>query len=115
MRSIKGLIEHFGSRRLDTISAADAERFKITSSRQRRKNARDGRTVGPAAVNRDLTVLRILFNLATRWGKVKANPLSGVKLLPEDNLRMRILSWEEEAAYLAAGSSNTWGRGNIDS
>lgn len=104
MRSVKVLIKYFGSRRLDTISAADAERFKIIRSRERRKHARDGRTVSPAAVNRDLAVLRILVNLAIRWGKAKANPLAGVKLLPENNLRMRVLSWKEEAAYLAAAS-----------
>jgi integrase len=55
-------------------------------------------------VNRDLAVLRILFNLAIRCGKAKANPMAGVKLLPENTLRMRVLSWEEEAAYLAAAS-----------
>lgn len=104
MRSVKVLIEHFGSRPLDTISVADAERFKIRRSRERRKYARDGRTVSPAAVNRDLAVLRILFNLAIRSGKAKANPMAGVKLLPENNLRMRVLSWEEEAAYLTAAS-----------
>lgn len=104
MRSVKVLVEHFGSRPLDTISAADAERFKIIRSRERRKYARDGRTISPAAVNRDLAVLRILFNLAIRCGKAKANPMARVRLLPENNLRMRVLSWDQEAAYLAAAS-----------
>jgi integrase len=104
MRSVKVLIRFFGQRTLGSISSGDVERFKIIRSRQRRKNARDGRTVTPAAVNRDLAVLRILFNLAIRMRKAKSNPVAGVKLLPEHNLQMRVLSWEEESAYLAAAS-----------
>jgi integrase len=104
MRSVKVLIRFFGQRTLDTISSADAERFKISRSRQPRKNAKDGRTVTPAAVNRDLAVLRILFNLAIRLKKARTNPVSGVKLLPEHNLQMRVLSWEEEASYLTVAS-----------
>jgi len=104
MRSVKALIRFFGQRTLGSISSGDVERFKIIRSRQRRKNARDGRTVTPAAVNRDLAVLRILFNLAIRLNKARTNPVSGVKLLPEHNLQMRVLSWEEESAYLAAAS-----------
>lgn len=104
MRSIKVLIRFFGQRTLDMISSADAERFKISRSRQHRKNAKDGRTVTPAAVNRDLAVLRILFNLAIRLKKAKSNPVAGVELLPEHNLQMRVISWEEEAQYLGAAS-----------
>jgi len=104
MRSIKVLIRFFGQRTLDMISSADVERFKISRSRQHRKNAKDGRTVTPAAVNRDLAVLRILFTLAIRMRKAKSNPVAGVQLLPEHNLQMRVLSWEQESAYLAAAS-----------
>ena len=100
MRSIKVLIHFFGQRTLDMISSADVERFKISRSLQHRKNAKDGRTVTPAAVNRDLAVLRILFNLAIRLKKARTNPVSGVKLLPEHNLQMRVLPFEEEEAYL---------------
>jgi integrase len=104
LRSVKVLIRFFGQRTLDSIFSGDVERFKIIRSRERRKNARDGRTVTPAAVNRDLAVLRILFNLAMRMRKAKSSPVAGVKLLPEHNLQRRVLSWEEGLAYLAAAS-----------
>jgi integrase len=104
MRSVRVLIRYLGHRPLGMISSADIEHIKIARSRERRRNARDGRTVTPAAVNRDLAVLRILFNLAIRLKKARTNPVSGVKLLPEHNLQMRVLSWEEESAYLAAAS-----------
>ncbi len=58
----------------------------------------------PAAVNRDLAALRILFNLSIRLNKARTNPVSGVKLLAEHNLHMRVLSPEEEFAYLTAAS-----------
>lgn len=104
MRSIKVLIRYFGHKTLDTISTADVEHFKIARGRQRRENARDGRLITPAAVNRDLAVLRITFNLAIRMKNVKANPVEGVKLLPEHDLQIRVLSYEEEACYLASAS-----------
>jgi integrase len=86
------------------ITSAEVERFKIARSRERRRFATDGRHVTPAAVNRDLAVLRILFNLAIRLKKARTNPVSGVNLLPEHNLQMRVLSWEEEASYLTVAS-----------
>ncbi len=104
MRSITVLVRFFGDRTLDAISSGDIEHFKIGRSSERRKNAKDGRRVTPAAVNRDLAVLRILFNLAVRSRKAKENPVVGVKLLPENNLRMRVISPEEEWKYLSASS-----------
>ncbi len=104
MRSVKVLLRFFGGQPLDTISAAAVEHFKIRRSRERRKYAKDGRLVTPAALNRDLAVLRILFNLAIRSNKARRNPMLGVKMLPEENLRMRVLSLEEQAAYLSAAS-----------
>jgi integrase len=104
MRSIKALARFFDHRTLDMISSGDVEHFKIQRSKQRRKFAKDGRRVTPGAVNRDLAVLRILFNLAIRMGKAKTNPVVGIKLLPESNLPMRAISRDEELAYLDAAS-----------
>jgi integrase len=104
MRSIKILLRFFGDRTLDAISSGDVEQFKIRRSGERRMHAVDGRRVSPAAVNRDLAVLRILFNLAVRSRKVKSNPVVGVKMLPENNLQMRVISQREESDYLSAAS-----------
>ena len=104
MRSVKVLVRFFGQRTLDMITSAEVERFKIARSRERRKYATDGRPVTPAAVNRDLATLRILFNLAIRLNKARTNPVAGVKLLAEHNLHMRVVSPAEESAYLAVAS-----------
>ena len=104
LRSLKVLVSFFGNKPLNMIQAAEVERFKLLRSKQRRKYAKDGRVVTPAAVNRDLAVLRILFNFAVRLENAKANPMVGVRLLPENNLQIRVISWEEEAMYLAGAS-----------
>ncbi|HZO98667.1 MAG TPA: site-specific integrase [Terriglobia bacterium] len=106
MRSVKVLSRFFAQRSLDTITPGDVERFKIVRCRQRRQFAKDGRSVTPAAVNRDLAVLRLLFNLAIRLNKARSNPVAGVRLLPEHNLQMRVLSPGEEEVYLAAASQS---------
>lgn len=104
MRSVKALADFFGNKPLGTIGAGGVEKYKLYRSQQKRKNARDGRLVSPAAVNRDLAVFRILFNYAIRLGKAEGNPVHGVKFLKESNLHMRVLSAEEEMQYLHAAS-----------
>ena len=94
LRSLKVLVSFFGDQPLNMIKTADVERFKLPRSKKKRKNARDERMVTPAAVNRDLAVLRILFNFAFRIGNTKKNPMAGVRFLPENNLPMRVISWE---------------------
>ena len=104
MRNAKSLNKYFGHRTLQSINAGDVERYKIHRSQQKRKNARDGRLVSPAAVNRDLAVLRILFNYAKRLGIVDKNPVSDVRFFRERQNHMPVLSPEEEQRYLAATS-----------
>ncbi len=56
-----------------------------------------------STINRDLATLRRMFHLAIEWGRVKTL-LPRIKLLPGENHRERVLSLEEEAAYLDAAS-----------
>jgi len=104
MRSIKALSTFFGTRSLVSINAGMVEQYKIYRSQQPRKHARDGRLVSPAAVNRDLAVLRILFNYALRLGRVAQNPVTQVKFFREWSNHTRVLSAEEEQRYLAVAS-----------
>jgi integrase len=54
-----------------------------------------------STVNRDLATLRRMFHLAQEWGKVE-KVLPRVKLLGGENRRERVLSPEEDVAYLEA-------------
>jgi len=56
-----------------------------------------------STINRDLATLRRLFHLAEEWDKV-SRVLPKVKLLPGENRRERVLSAEEETAYLKAAT-----------
>lgn len=104
MRSIKALSAFFGGRTLGAINSGQVEQYKMYRRQQPRKNARDGHLVTPAAVNRDLAVLRILFHYAIRLGKARENPVTQVKFFRERNNHTRALSAEEEERYLANAS-----------
>jgi integrase len=97
----------FGGRWLDEISARMVEDFKAARIAEGRRNERKGssrpRTVAGATVNRALSTLRLIFNYAERCGYRLANPVRGVKFFPETG-RMRVVSFEEELAYMRAAS-----------
>lgn len=55
-------------------------------------------------VNGDLRTLRRVFNLAVEWGKLDRAPV--IHELPQSKGRDRVVSFEEEALYLAKASEN---------
>jgi hypothetical protein len=58
--------------------------------------------VSPARVNREVALLKHMFNLAERWGAFRgANPVRMVKFFDEDNDVVRVLSLEEEGRLLS--------------
>lgn len=98
--SSKPLLRFFGGAVLDAITSEDVEKY-----RKRRKaiiSEKTGRKLRPATINRELACLRVVFN---HFSKVAPeNPVNDVEFEPEDNERMRFLSHEEEAIYLADAS-----------
>ncbi len=57
--------------------------------------------VAPATVNREIALLKHLFNVAEQWGMYRGrNPVKGVKFLSENNLQFRSLTEEEETRLL---------------
>ena len=94
MVSSKVLVQFFGKLRLNEITPALIEKYKM----QRRQQVRE------AGVNRDLAALRLMLNFATIQGHLHRNPFKGVKLLQEGAGAMRILSHEEEQKYLEVAS-----------
>jgi hypothetical protein len=56
-----------------------------------------------STINRELATVRRIFHLAQEWGDVSTR-LPRVKLNPDENCRMRVLSIEEEDAYLKAAT-----------
>jgi integrase len=82
----------FGNANLGDISP-----LRIEDYQQKRV-----REVCPSTVNRELALLKHMFNVAERWSLHRgSNPVRLVKFLREDNLKFQTLSEEEERALLA--------------
>ncbi len=93
--------------RILTFAAiADAPIDKITGetvnryARHRQEVAKNS----VVTVNGDLRTLRRIFHLAEEWGKMDRVP--AIHELPQPKGRDRVLSFEEEAKYLAKASGN---------
>jgi integrase len=92
----KALIAHFGKKKMREISEIYVAAFK--KERLATPTKRGGRT--PATVNRELQLLRRVFNLAIERGLIQTNPCKGMKLLHENNIGTRYLTEEEEERLL---------------
>jgi len=83
----------FGPAKLRDITALKVEEYQ-------RERVKD---VCPATSNREMALLKHMFNMAERWGQHQGtNPVRLVKFLPEDNLRFETLSDEQEEKLLLA-------------
>ena len=92
--SIHSLSRKFAGRRLNEIHPFLIESYKL----ERR------RSVKPATVNKELSCLRHMFNMAIKWGYVEKNPMREVKFFRVNNERLRYLSPEEAQALVDACS-----------
>jgi site-specific recombinase XerD len=84
--SSNSFLPEFGDKYLFEIIPQMIEEYKTNRLRQ---------GVTPATVNRELSCLRHLFNLAIEWGYLMKNPMQNVKLLKEPPGRTRYLRTEE--------------------
>lgn len=85
----KHLKSFFRDKPISNIALWDVEKYKSDRKKQGRK---------PETINRELTVLRRLFNLAVNGSlkhKINKNPIAGMKLLKIPQKRYRVLSDEE--------------------
>lgn len=85
------LKRHFGD-----VDLGDIDALRVEEYQQKRI-----REVCPATVNRELALLKHMFNVAERWSMHRgANPVRLVKFLPEDNLKFQTLSTDDERKLL---------------
>jgi len=81
-------------KRIDEVTAWDIERLKAARVEQ----------VTKSTVNRDIAVLKRLFNLAADWGLVDKNPLRKVALYRIDEKLMHVFTAEEERKLIEASA-----------
>lgn len=85
------IVAFFGNRKLSDIKPKDIDDYKESRLKK----------VKPGTVDRELQVLRHLFNLAHRWNNFFGkNPVSDSGLLHVNNQKERILTYEEEDRLL---------------
>lgn len=89
----KALISYFKNKKMREISEITVNAFK--KQRLATPTVNDG-TRAPATVNRELQLLRRIFNLAIERGLLQTNPCKRMKLLFENNVGTRYLTDEEE-------------------
>lgn len=102
---IKALRAHFGKKRLRRITYADLRNFR--AARLQTKSDRTDKNLSIATVNRELSTLRRMFNVAVTEGWLIRNPFnSGPPLIStaDERRRERILTPDEEKSLLAACS-----------
>ena len=91
MLSASHLSDAFGTWLLTDITELPIEQYKVDRLK----------AVSPATVNRELAGLKRLFNVAEQWSLYRGrNPVKGIRFFAEDNLKLRTLSENEEAALI---------------
>ncbi|HEX8748500.1 MAG TPA: site-specific integrase [Pyrinomonadaceae bacterium] len=114
--SSKALLRYFKETSIDQIKPEHVEQFKLWRIKQK-KNApakkvkklgvavKTDRALKPATVNRELACLKMMLNYFIKSDVLtKANPVSRVKFLAENNEQTRVISQDEERLYLMAAS-----------
>ena len=99
---LKTLVQHFGAKRIKSISHADIEKFGLERMKTPTHSGKE-RTI--ASVNRELEVMRAVMRFAVRSGWLIKSPFeTGDTLISkaDEVQRERILSREEEALLLLA-------------
>jgi integrase len=84
----------FKKKRIDEITSWDIERFKAARVKK----------VTKSTVNRDIAVLKRLFNLAIDWNLIDRSPAKKVALYRIDEKTMRVLSQAEEQRLIDAAA-----------
>lgn len=107
------LLRFFHDKPLDKITPEEVERYKTSRSAEYatvrgkdKKRVKGKQRLRPATVNRELACLRAMFNHAIKGDVPLRNPIgkTAAKALREDNEQTRVLTYEEQARYMAKAS-----------
>ncbi|MDA2918597.1 tyrosine-type recombinase/integrase [Desulfobacterota bacterium AH_259_B03_O07] len=82
----KPLLSVFKGKNINSINLWHVEQYKSNRKSIGRK---------PETINKELGILRRMFNLAVQWKFISSNPLKGLKLLKVPNFKPRVLKDRE--------------------
>jgi integrase len=80
--------------------------FKISARKIEEYKRKRLEEVMPATVNRELALLKTMFNLAIKWKLIYENPVKAVKSLQEPKHKYRILNEDEAKRFIMAASAS---------
>ena len=106
--SLKYLKPFFGKLYLDSIESKDILRY-ISKRKNTIRERPPHEPIAPATINRELACLRNLFREAIKSGIISRNPMFGISMLKEDNVRNRCLSDDEEGRILKVSPPHMFG------
>ena len=93
----------WGNRQLKDISPMDIEKYKINRKKEIKAKEKEidgqkieAKYISATTINRDIEVLRKMFNIAIDNGWLTKNPCTAVKKLRQENILERYLSPDEE-------------------
>jgi len=94
---------HFGNKRINEITSWHIEKYKVArrSEITERNKARGRPEFSFASINRELAMLKHLFNQQIKAGRVSVNPVKGIKPFKERKIE-RYLTAEEITSLLEA-------------
>lgn len=105
----KKFAERWGNRQLRDISPMDIEKYRSERKKEIRRKAKEikgkkieEKYISPTTINRDIEVLRKMFNIAIDNGWLGKNPCSSIKKLRQENNLERYLTPEEERRLFRA-------------
>lgn len=84
------IVRYFKGLYLQKITQLDIRRFMADRSKM----------VKPSTINRDVAMLKSMYNRAREWGVTQVNPVVGIKRLPENNERCIWLTEQEQERLL---------------
>ncbi len=95
----KDVVGYFGSKRIDKITPQDIHSFMQA---ERKRKVRCGKNLSARSINYNRGYLHRVFEFALNvYGWAPVNPVRNIDPLPEDNMRDRVLSLEEEKTLLS--------------
>ncbi len=95
----KALCAFFKGYKLSKITPFLIEKYRI--ERGKKVTRMSKKPIAKATINREMAVLKAMFNMAIRDGEADTNPVKEVKFFKEDNKKERILTSEEIQRLLA--------------
>ena len=104
---VRKLKDHFKDSYLDSLSPDSVERFLNVLKKRGKKMPKSAgkepvfKTYKPATLNRYIACLKTIVNRAIANNQLDRNPILGVKLFKENNVRDRVLTQAEYEALLA--------------